>query len=154
MLSDLSAAIYGLMTVGALLAAESAGSETYAETVGAVVITMLVYWLAHSYAEFTSERLKEREPAQFSALARIMAVQVPILYGAAIPLLALVIDWVIGEPLDTAVITALITTAVVVMVLEIAAGVRAKQSGRELVLQTLFGALLGLLIIALRLVLH
>ncbi len=154
MLSDLSAAIYGLMTVGALLAAESAGSETYAETVGAVVITMLVYWLAHSYAEFTSERLKEREPAQFSALARIMAVQVPILYGAAIPLLALLIDWVIGEPLDTAVITALITAAVVVMLLEVAAGVRAKQSGRELVLQTLFGALLGLLIIALRLVLH
>jgi len=32
--------------------------------------------------------------------------------------------------------------------------VRAKVSGRELVLQTLFGALLGLLIIALRLVLH
>ena len=42
MLSDLSAAIYGLMTVGALLAAESAASESYAETVGAVVITMLV----------------------------------------------------------------------------------------------------------------
>jgi hypothetical protein len=34
------------------------------------------------------------------------------------------------------------------------AGVRAKQSGRQLLFQTLFGALLGLLIIALRLVLH
>ena len=54
MLSDLSAAIYGLMTVGALLAAESADSETYAETVGAVAVTMIVYWLAHSYAEFAS----------------------------------------------------------------------------------------------------
>ena len=34
------------------------------------------------------------------------------------------------------------------------AGLRAEQSGRELALQALFGALLGLLIIALRLVLH
>lgn len=154
MLSDLSAAIYGLMTVGALLAAESAASETYAETVGAVVITMLVYWLAHSYAEFASRRLKDREPARFAELGRIMAEQVPILLGAAIPLIALLIDWVVGASLETAVITALVTAAVVVMLIEVVAGVRAKQSGRDLVLQTLFGALLGLLIIALRLVLH
>jgi hypothetical protein len=40
------------------------------------------------------------------------------------------------------------------MLLEVAAGVRAKQTGPELLLQTLFGAVLGLLIIALRLVLH
>jgi hypothetical protein len=154
MLSDLSAAIYGLMTVGALLAAESALSETYAETVGAVAITMLVYWLAHSYAEFASHRLKEREPSRFAALGHIMVEQVPILFGAAVPLVALLIDWAAGASLSTAVITALITSAVMVMVIEVAAGVRAKQSGRELVLQALFGGLLGLLIIALRLVLH
>jgi len=154
MLSDLSAAIYGLMTVGALLAAESAGSETYAETVIAVVITMLVYLLAHSYAEFTSERLKDREPARLSAFGRIIGDQVWILFGAAVPLLALLVDWALGFSLDTAVITALITAAVVIMLLEVAAGLRAKQSGLELLWQTLFGALLGVLIIALRLVLH
>lgn len=154
MLSDLGAAIYGLMTVGALLAAESASSETYVETVVAVVITMLVYWLAHSYAEFASERLKDREPARLAALVRIMGTQVTILFGAAIPLLALLIDWVIGVSLSSAVTTALWTAAVMVMLIEVMAGVRAKQSGRELVLQTLFGAFLGLLIIVLRLVLH
>lgn len=154
MLSDLGAAIYGLMTVGALLAAESAGNETYAETVIAVVITMLVYWLAHSYAEFTSERLKDREPSRIGMLVHIMGEQVTILFGAAIPLLALLVDWAVGASLNTAVITALITAAVVVVLMEVASGVRAKQSGRELVLQAAFGALLGVLIIALRLVLH
>jgi hypothetical protein len=154
MLSDLSAAIYGLMTVGALLAAEAADSETYAETVGAVVITMLVYWLAHSYAEFASHRVKEREPARFAVLGRIMGQQVPILFGAAVPLVALLIDWVAGASLSTAVITALVTSAVMVMLIEVLAGLRAEQSGRELILQALFGALLGLLIIGLRLVLH
>jgi len=154
MLSEFGAAIYGLMTVGALLAAESANSETYAETVGAVVITMLVYWLAHSYAEFASDRLTEGQPLHFGILGRIMRHQVTILFGAAIPLVALLIDWVVGASLSTAVKTALYTSAGMVVLIEIAAGVRAKQSGRDLLKQALFGALLGLLIIVLRLILH
>ncbi len=154
MLSDLSAAIYGLMTVGALLAAESADSETYAETVGAVAITMVVYWLAHSYAEFASDRLTEGESLRFSNLGRIMRHQVPILFGAAIPLVALLIDWAVGASLSTAVATALYTSAAMVVLIEIVAASRAQQTGRERVAQIALGAVLGLLIIALRLILH
>jgi hypothetical protein len=153
-LSDLSAAIYGLMTVGALLAAESADSETYAETIGAVAITMIVYWLAHSYAEFASDRLTEGHPLRFSTLARIMRHQVPILFGAAIPLLALLIAWIVGASLSTAVTTALYTSAAMVVLIEMVAAMRAKQTGRERVAQIAFGVVLGLLIIALRLILH
>ena len=69
-------------------------------------------------------------------------------------MLALLVDWAFGVSLDTAVLTAVITSAVVIVLLELAAGLRAKQSGLELVVQTLFGAMLGVLIIALRLVLH
>ena len=154
MLSDLSAAIYGTMTVGALLAAESAGSETYAETVIAVLITLVIYWLAHSYAEFASERLKEREPLRLEVLGRIMVNQVPILFGAAIPLVAVVILWAASASLSTAVTVAVWTSAVVVVLIETLAGIRAKRTGRELVFQTMFGGLLGLLIIVLRLTLH
>jgi len=50
--------IYGTIAVAALLAAESARRETYVETVGAVLITLLLYWLAHSYAGFTGERVR------------------------------------------------------------------------------------------------
>jgi hypothetical protein len=55
---------------------------------------------------------------------------------------------------STAVTTALYTSAVMVLLIEVVAGVRAKQSGRELAVQILVGAMLGLLIIALRLVVH
>ena len=41
-----------------------------------------------------------------------------------------------------------------VLLIEVVAGLRAKQSGRELAVQILFGAMLGLLIIAVRLILH
>ena len=37
-----------------------------------------------------------------------MREQVPILFGAAIPLIALLIDWAVGASLETAVITALV----------------------------------------------
>jgi hypothetical protein len=154
MLADLSAAIYGTMTVGALLAAESAGSETYAETVIAVVITLVIYWFAHSYAEFASERLKEREPLRFGPLGRIMVRQLPILFGAAIPLVAVLVLWAAGASLSTAVTAAVWTSAVVVVLIEMMAGIRAKRTGRELVFQTMFGGVLGLLIIVLRLTLH
>jgi len=154
MLSDLSAAIYGTMTVGALLAAESAERETYLKTVISVVITLVIYWFAHSYAEFASERLKERKPLRLEPLGRIMVLQVPILFGAAIPLVAVLVLWAANASLSTAVDAAVWTSAVVVMLIEVLAGVRAKRTGRELVFQTAFGALLGLLIIVLRLTLH
>jgi hypothetical protein len=154
MLSDLSAAIYGTMTVGALLAAESAEYETYLKTVISVLITLVIYWLAHSYAEFASERLKEREPLRLGVLGRIMVSQVPILFGAAIPLVAVLALWAANASLSTAVTAAVWTSAVVVMLIEVMAGIRAKRTGRELALQTLFGGLLGLLIIVLRLTLH
>ena len=50
--------------------------------------------------------------------------------------------------------TALNTSAVTVLLIEVVAGLRAKQSGRELAVQILIAALLGRLIIALRLILH
>ena len=154
MLSDLSAAIYGTMTVGALLAAESAEFETYLKTVISVLITLVIYWLAHSYAEFASERLKKREPLRLGVLGRIMVTQVPILFGAAIPLVAVLVLWAANASLSTAVTAAVWTSAVVVMLIEVMAGVRAERTGRELAFQTLFGGLLGLLIIVLRLTLH
>jgi hypothetical protein len=41
-----------------------------------------------------------------------------------------------------------------IVVIEVTAGVRAELCGRELVIQTLVGAALGLLVLALRLALH
>ena len=52
--------------MAALLAAESARQETYPRTVGAVAITLILYWLAHSYSEFTGERLERGEPFSYS----------------------------------------------------------------------------------------
>jgi hypothetical protein len=147
-------AVYGTITVGAVLAAESAQRETYARTLGAVVITMLLYWLAHSYASFAARRLLLGEELKIRGLAWTMAHELSLLIGAAIPLATLLIWWAAGANLASGVNAAIWTSAAMILIVELAAGLRARLFGRALLAQAALGALLGLLVIALKLVLH
>jgi hypothetical protein len=147
-------AVYGTIAVAALLAAESARRETYLATVAAVVITLALYWLAHSYAEFTGERLRTGERLTRAGLSRMMARELTILIGAAVPLVVLLISWVGGASLTTAVNAAIWTSAAMIAFIEVILGLRSRLPGRELAAQTVLGALLGLLVVALRVVLH
>jgi hypothetical protein len=146
--------VYGTIVVAALLAAESAQKETYVKTVLAVVIAILLYWLAHSYAESAARRMQTRSKLDAAELARSMRHEAPIIAGAAIPLVALLIWWAAGATLNSAVNAAIVTAAVMIVITELLAGVRAKVTGAELIMQTLIGAGLGCLVIALKLVLH
>jgi hypothetical protein len=146
--------IYGTISVAALLAAESARQETYPRTVGAVAITILLYWLAHSYSEFTGERVKEQVAFTYGDMLATARHEMTVVIGAAGPLVVLILLWVFGASLGAAVSAAIWTSAGIVVVLEIVIGVRAELTGRELVRQTVVGAILGLLVIALRVLLH
>ena len=146
--------LYGTLAVGALLAAESARRETYAKTIAAVVITLVLYWLAHSYAEFTGRRLANKEPFEFSGLVQTFVRELSILIGASIPLLVLLIWWAAGGSLTAAVGAAIWTSASMIVLIELVAGLRAQASGSELLKQAAFGAVLGLGVIALRVILH
>jgi hypothetical protein len=146
--------VYGPITVGALLAAESAQRETYGETIGAVAIALLAYWLEHSYATYTSRRLREGKPLELAELGRTLARELSIVVGAAIPLVSLLAWWAAGGRLTSAVTAAVWTAAAVILVIEVLIGLRARLTGRDLVAQTALGATLGVLVIALRAVLH
>ena len=154
MRADPAAFIYGTIVIGTLLAAESAKRETYPRTVVAVVIAMLLYWLVHAYAEFTARRLRESASLELSELARTMAEEAVIVLGAAPPLVALAISWLAGASLTTAVAAAVWVEAAMIVIIEVVAGIRAERRGRDLVFDTLLGALFGLLIVVLRLVLQ
>ncbi len=146
--------MYGTITVGALLGAESAQQETYLETVTAVIVALVLYWIAHAYAGFAGERLKAGEPITPAGLGRAMMHELGLLTGAATPLLALVVFDLAGASLATAITAGIWTAAAVVVVIELVAGIRAELTGRELVGQTALGALLGCLVIAVHVILH
>lgn len=146
--------VYGTIAVGALLAAESARRETYPRTVGAVVVTLVLYWLAYSYAELTARRLRKHERFTLDALARTAAHELSVLIGAALPLVVVLVLWVAGARLTVAVTAAIWTSALTIVAVEVVIGVRAHLPRRDLLRQTALGALLGLLLLALRVILH
>jgi hypothetical protein len=154
MFANPGAAVYGAIAVSALLAAESPRRETYAKTVAAVVITLVLYWLAHSYAEFAGRRLKTAGRLTLEDLASTMLHELSLLAGAAVPLVPLLTWWAAGGRLTGAVTAAVWTSASMIVIIELIAGLRARLSGRELGEQVALGALLGLLVIALKVVLH
>jgi hypothetical protein len=154
MVANPAALVYGTIAVAALLAAESAQRETYAGTVTAVVVTLLLYWFAHSYAQFTGRRLQQSERFTVDGLAQTMRHELPVLIGATVPLAVLLAWWAAGARLTAAVSAAVWTSAGTILVIEVMVGLRLKLTGRDLVAQTALGALLGLLVVALRVLLH
>jgi hypothetical protein len=149
-----SGLVYGTILVATLLAAESPKRETFAKTVAAVAISMIVYWLSASYAELTGQRLREEDPFEAAAFARAATHELPVIAGALGPLLALLVCWGAGATLSTAVTVAIWTAVVIIVATEVGLGVRAELTGRQLVVQTGMGVLLGLLVLALRVLLH
>jgi hypothetical protein len=115
---------------------------------------MLVYWLAHADYVFTENRLEHNRPLTLGGLARTLRHEMMILAGAAMPLLVLLICWVAGVGLRSAVTAAIWTSAAMIVVIEVVAGVRAERSVRALAVQAAVGLVFGLLVIVLKVILH
>jgi hypothetical protein len=147
-------AVYGLITVGALLAAESGLKETYPETVGSAAIAVTMYWFAHSYADVLGLRLSEQRRVTRRELWHMFAQDWSIVRGASIPLLALLVAWAVGASQTTAVAAGVWTVVGSLIAFELAAGVRSRAKPVELVLDVTAGTALGLGILALRVLLH
>jgi hypothetical protein len=147
-------AVYGTITVGALLAAETGQRETYAETIAAVLIALLLYWLAHAYSALTGERLAESTKLTPAALGHELLAELSMLGGAAVPLVTVLIAGIAGVGLSTALTLGVITAALAIVGVELLAAARAELSGRELVTQVAVGTLFGCLVFTLKAVLH
>jgi hypothetical protein len=146
--------VYGTILVATLLSAESAIRETYVKTVVGVLIALLTYWLALTYAGFTGRRLEEKEGASLLLLGSAAAHEFTVLYGALLPLACLVVFWIAGASLDTAVFWSIIVADAAIIGAEIIIGVRAGLEGLALLGQVAIGAVLGVLVLGLRLLLH
>jgi hypothetical protein len=146
--------VYGLITVGALLAAESGLKDTYPETVGSTVIAMTLYWFAHAYADVLGLRLSEQRRVSWAELWHTFVQDWSIVRGAGLPLLALLVAWAVGAS-QTAAVTAGVWAVVASLIaFELAAGVRSKAKPIELAFDVLAGTTLGLGILVLRVLLH
>jgi hypothetical protein len=146
--------VYGVLAIGAVLAAESGSHEGYLDTIGSAVIAIWLYWLAHAYADVLGHRLQTHEHLSITVLGRALRDEASILLGAALPLLALLLSWAFGVNLATGVEVALWTSVGSLIAFELLAGIRARSTPGELAFETGVGLTMGLAIVALKVVLH
>jgi hypothetical protein len=147
-------AVYGALMVGVLLAAEDARRETYGETIGAVAILLAIYWLTSLYTYVLGVRLRTHEPLARTLIKRSVVHELPIIEGGVTPVVVLFVAWATGASVNGGVRAAVVATALSMIALEIVAGWHARPRGASIWLRAVAGALGGLAIIAVKVVLH
>lgn len=152
--SNPAGAVYGLVTLGALLAAESGLRDTYPETIGSAALALVLYWFAHSYSDVLGLRLAEHESFSWAELWQTFSHDWAIAKGASMPLLVLLAAWALGISQITGLTAAVWSIVASLIAFELAAGLRSKARPLELVLEVLVGASMGIGILLLRALLH
>lgn len=145
--------VYGIIAIGALLAAESDAHETYPETVASALIAALLYMLAYGYAGLLGRRLSSRERLTAARLAQALGDEWSIVRGASVPLAAVLLGWAIGASQHAAVTAAVWVAVGAVVAFELIAGLRSHATPGELALEVGMGIVLGVGILGLKAVL-
>jgi hypothetical protein len=85
-------AIYGILVVTAVVVAESLDPEIspYAGA-ESVVVTTLIFWIAHTYARAMAKRLEERRRRTWREILQIAGVEWPLVEAGLVPALLLVL---------------------------------------------------------------
>jgi hypothetical protein len=146
--------VFGLIALGALLAAESARHETYLEVVGTSMLALTLYWFAHAYGEIVGERMRSGARLSGQAVRRALVHDWPIMRGASAPLLAVLVCWVAGADTNTAVLAALWTCVGCLVAFELIAGLQAGAGPLELLIEGSIGAAMGIAILLLKIILR
>jgi hypothetical protein len=148
-----AAAVYGLIVAGSVMAA-GAGHNTVPKTAVAVLVTVVVYWLAESYAHLLATRIVGESPARTVHLQHRLRSSWRLVTASFLPLGALLVAALFGAGSRDAVTVALLFTTVLLTLLGWSAARRSNQSGLALVASTAASSMIGLVLIALKFSLH
>ncbi len=124
--------VYGTLAVGILFAAESTEPNPAFRDIGAVVGTLIVYWLAHAYAYTLAARLAPGDPGLTHGVVRELGRQWTIVRGGLTEIVVFVVALALGASTHGAVIAALISSITLLLVFEAIAGVRGQLGRRQL----------------------
>ena len=143
-----AASIYGAIVTAAILAAGGELSTT--ALVIAVVVTLLVYWVAEEYAEVLGEQTEGGCLPTRASIRGMLASTWPMVSASYAPLLALVLARVAGASALTAANVGLGLAIALLTIHGWSAGRVARLRGRQLLLSTSVAAALGIVMILLK----
>ncbi len=146
--------IYGLILVGSLMAAESYKHESHLDVLLSIMLTLVIYWLAHAYSLALGLRIESSASLSLRSLWEGLLGSASVIQGALTPLIALLVAWAAGASSQLAIDLALWSAIATLVALELLAGVRAKERPLELVLSCCVGVGMGAAVLALKALLH
>jgi hypothetical protein len=152
------ATIYGTLVAAALLATEAAGSETVPAMVITILGTLIVYWLAHVYADVIARQaLSEGEDPHrltIRIVGEALIQELGVMIGGALLVVVLVVVSLAGAGRSVAVDAAQLCSIAQLVVWGVFAARRAHLRPVWVVLYALVSAALGVLIGLLKVALH
>ena len=144
-----AAGIYGAIITAAIL--DTAGGRlSTGALVAAVVITLLVYWLAEEYAELLGEQAAGGRLPSRAYIRSALAATWPMVSASYLPLLVLVLARLAGASASAAANLGLAAAFVLLTGYAWSASRAAQLRGRQLLVATSVAAALGLVMIALK----
>jgi hypothetical protein len=143
-----AAGIYGTVVTAAVLAAGGSQLRTLALAL-AVLVTVTVYWVAESYAEFGEQAYEGQLPSWAQTRAS-MAAKWPLVSASFVPLAALLLARGLGSSASTAAVVGLGVTVALLLAYGWSAGRAANLRGLALLTMTLAAGALGGVMIGLK----
>jgi hypothetical protein len=152
--TNFAAAIYGSILVAALVSTLDAEHATAGAMSVAVLSTMVVFWIAHVWADAVAERVTDPTPLSVARVRRIARVQWPMVQTAIGPLVALALASAGAWSLHVGVDVALAVSVAQLAAWGIVIGLRTASSWPAALLSGLVDGLLGVAIVALKTLVH
>ncbi|GGN77239.1 hypothetical protein GCM10010112_50160 [Actinoplanes lobatus] len=144
--------IYGLIVGAAVLVA--AHPTTATRAVVAVLVTLTIYWLAERYARLVAERIHAGHRPRWETVRRQLTSGWEIVTASGLPLLALISARLGGATMDTAVLSALMCTTLLLCFSGWLIGVNGRLQPKERLVSTLVSGGFGAALIVLKTTLH
>jgi hypothetical protein len=151
---DPAATIFGTLIAAAVLATKGQKGESGLEIFLSGTLVIVLYWLAHVYADVVGERLHTKTRPGWSAIIRTGLRDVSMLRGSLLPIAIFGVVRVLGASVNAAVLTALWSTVALMAMWGLVAAARGGARGLELLAETAVCALLGALNLLLKIFVH
>ncbi len=147
-----AAGIYGIIVSAAVMAASHAeGAGTLAV---AVLVTLVIYWVAERYARLVAERIHDGRRPTWSQVRRQLTTGWEIVTASALPLVVLVLVDLLGASLYAAVLAALACSTLLLCLAGWAIGRAGQLSTGERVASAAAAGGFGVAMILLKALLH
>jgi len=147
---DPGGAVYGMLTCGAVMAAESRHADAIWRSVLGICVIVVMYWTAHSYAAGISRRLRDHVALSLQSFRRDLRREIGVVQGALLPILTVSVAGLVGATPRIAIDLGLWVVALSLIAYEVVAGLAIGLRRWPLLGQAGVGAAMALGIVAVK----